>query len=127
MCIRDSITRRRENFLAYDKCFSEITGATPIFSSLPPSAVPYVFPLWVNDPDPLYKYLLSQRLPVFRRDRIRYGTTNTVGDVDHLRSYHVLQLLCHQDISDSDIQKIALTITRILADQTKKTCTPKEA
>ena len=121
------ITRRRENFLAYDKCFSEITGATPIFSSLPPSAVPYVFPLWVNDPDPLYKELRAQRLPVFRWDRIWHGTTKIVGDVGPLWSHHVLQLLCHQDISDSDIQKIALTITRVLADQTKKTCNPKEA
>jgi perosamine synthetase len=118
------ITRRREHFLAYGKCFSEITGATPIFSSLPADAVPYVFPLWVNDPDPLYKELRARRLPVFRWDRIWPGTTKIAGDIGPLWSHHILQLLCHQDISDGDIEKTVLTITRFLADQAKEAASP---
>lgn len=114
------ITRRRENFLAYDKFLRKIAGATPIFSSLPADSVPYAFPLWVDDPDPVYKELRAQRLPVFRWDRIWHGTTKIVGDIGPLWSHHVLQLLCHQDISNSDIEKIALSVTRILADQTKE-------
>ena len=121
------ITRRRENFLAYDKFLRNIAGATPIFPSLPANSVPYVFPLWVDDPDPVYKELRAQRLPVFRWDRIWHGTPTIVGDIGPLWSHHVLQLLCHQDISDCDIEKIALTITRILADQTKEMANPDEA
>ena len=113
------ITRRRENFLAYDKRLRNVTGATPIFSSPPADAVPYVFPLWVDDPNPLYKELRAQRLPVFRWDRIWPGTTQIAGDIGPLWSHHVLQLLCHQDLSDNDIEKTALTITRFLAIQTK--------
>ena len=112
------ITRRRENFLAYDKLLRNIDGASPVFSSLPADSVPYVFPLWVDDPDHLYRELRAQRLPVFRWDRIWHGTTKIDGDIGPLWSHHVLQLLCHQDISGSDIERIALAITTILADQT---------
>jgi dTDP-4-amino-4,6-dideoxygalactose transaminase len=118
------ITRRRKNFLAYDKRLREIAGARPISSSLPDNAVPYVFPLWVDDPDPLYKELRAQRLPVFRWDRIWPGTTRIAGDMGPLWSHHVLQLLCHQDLSDGDIEKIALTISRILVGQPKEAASP---
>jgi hypothetical protein len=120
------ITRRRKNFLAYNNFLRQIPGATPIFSSLPADSVPYVFPLWVDDPDPVYKELRAQRLPVFRWDRIWNGTTRIVDDIGPLWSHHVLQLLCHQDISDGDIERIALMVTRILADQTKEMANPKE-
>jgi perosamine synthetase len=120
------ITRRRKNFLAYNNFLGQIPGATPIFSSLPADSVPYVFPLWVDDPDPVYKELRAQLLPVFRWDRIWHGTTRIVDDIGPLWSHHVLQLLCHQDISDGDIERIALTVTRSLADQTKEMANPKE-
>jgi perosamine synthetase len=119
-------TRRRKNFLAYNNYLGQIPGATPIFSSLPADSVPYVFPLWVDDPDPVYKELRAKRLPVFRWDRIWHGTTRIVDDIGPLWSYHVLQLLCHQDISDGDIERIALTVTRSLADQAKEMANPKE-
>ena len=64
----------------------------------------------VDDADRIYHALKAQALPVFRWDRIWPGTPRLKGDVGPLWSQHVLQLLCHQDLSVADIERTALAI-----------------
>ena len=108
------IARRYQNFACYAKHFEGAKGARPLFP-LPPDAVaPYVFPLWVDDPDQVYNALREQEFPVFRWDRIWPGTPTLEGDVGPLWSRHVLQLLCHQDLSAADIERTSLAVLSLL-------------
>lgn len=116
------IALRQKNFAHYHKYFINIAGARPLFpySEKSPSPVaPYVYPLWVNDPDNIYQSLRELKLPVFRWDRIWHDTPLIPGDVGPLWSHHVLQLLCHQDLDLADIDRTAQAILHLLQMQQK--------
>jgi dTDP-4-amino-4,6-dideoxygalactose transaminase len=108
------ILRRQENFNVYARYFADTAGARLLFPLPPNTAAPYVFPLWVNDADRIYHALRAQALPVLRWDRIWPGTPRLDGDVGPLWSQHVLQLLCHQDLSVADIERTAIAILGLL-------------
>jgi perosamine synthetase len=111
------IARRQKNFSRYAPYFANTPGAHPLFASLPATearAAPYVFPLWVDNPEPIYQALRMLELPVFRWDRIWPGTPRLADDVGSQWSHHVLQLLCHQDLDDADIDRTALAIVQLL-------------
>lgn len=99
--------RRRENFARYGQHFANVTGARPVFAPPGSATAPYVFPLWVDDAEAVYAAARAQRLPVFRWDRIWPGTPTLAGDQGRLWSHHVLQLLCHQDLSVEDVDSTA--------------------
>ena len=114
------ITRRQQNFACYVKHFEDVRGAKPLFplATAPLSRVaPYVFPLWVDEADRVYLALRAQGLPVFRWDRIWPGTPHLDGDVGPQWSRHVLQLLCHQDLSQVDIERTCRAILGLLSTQ----------
>lgn len=114
------ILQRQINFASYAEYFTNIPGAKPLFPINTDSVVstaPYVFPLWVDNPDSIYQAVRSLNLPVFRWDRIWPNTSNITGDTGALWSHHVLQLLCHQDLSAADIDRTAQAVLRLLKNQ----------
>lgn len=109
------IARRQQNFATYAGYFVNVQGARPLFPLQSKAVAPYVFPLWVDDAERIYRELRAQALPVFRWDRIWPGTPQLDGDVGPLWSQHVLQLLCHQDLSDADVKRTAFAILNLLS------------
>jgi dTDP-4-amino-4,6-dideoxygalactose transaminase len=110
---RERIVRlRREHYQAMVARFQGKTGLRPVQPVLPDGAAPYVFPLWVEHPDPAYRQLRAAGVPISRWDW-RWPDIPPLGD-DHgpAWSHHVLQLACHQDLSVADRDAI---ITAILA------------
>ncbi len=118
------VSKRRRNFDVYARQFGQVAGARPLFTDLPLTSAPYVFPLWVDDSERVYQALRDLKMPVFRWDRIWPGTPNIAGDVGPLWSRHVLQLLCHQDLDETDVENVAQTILGLLVkpDPKKNTC-----
>ena len=110
------ILRRQKNYRIYDDLLNNVKGARPLVSLPSTPVAPYVFPLWVDDADRVYHALKALALPVFRWDRIWPGTPCAPGDAGPQWSRHVLQLLCHQDLSESDIVRIATATVQLLAD-----------
>jgi hypothetical protein len=86
----------------------------PLFPELPPSCVPYVVPLWVNDPDPVYHAMRSRGLPVFRWDWLWPGVPQLPGDHGTTWSKHVLQLGCHQDLDAENIEQIVRIVREVV-------------
>lgn len=111
------IARRQQNFAIYARHFAHTEGAKALFPLPLKTVAPYVFPLWVDDADRVYHALRAQALPVFRWDKIWPGTPQLDGDVGPLWSQHVLQLLCHQDLSAADIERTAAAILSLLSPQ----------
>ena len=112
------VASRQRNFSCYAQKLVGMRGATPLFhlndTQLAQSA-PYVFPVWVDDADRIYHALRVQNVPVFRWDQIWPGTPKTAGDVGPLWSRHVLQLLCHQGLSEPDIERISSNLLNLLS------------
>jgi len=109
------IARRQQNFARYAARFTQIKDARPLLPLQTKAVAPYAFPLWVDDAERVYHALRALELPVFRWDRIWPGTPQIEGDVGPLWSRHVLQLLCHQDLGEADIERTAQAILNLLA------------
>lgn len=101
------VARRRTHFDRLHERCSMLRGAHPLFGPLPPQAAPYVMPLWVNAPEPIYAALRAAGCAVFRWDRVWPGVPDFPGDHGALWRTHVLQLLCHQDLSDRQVDQTA--------------------
>ncbi|MBV8379798.1 MAG: DegT/DnrJ/EryC1/StrS aminotransferase family protein [Paucibacter sp.] len=105
-----SIGQRQRNYAAYQARFFACQGARslqPADEATLRNAAPYVFPLWVESPEPVYARARALGLPVFRWDRLWPGTPKLPGDQGPLWSHHVLQLACHQSLSVADVERIA--------------------
>ncbi len=108
------IAQRQRNFGIYFGLLSDQTGAKPLVALPTKPVAPYVFPLWVDDADRVYQALRAQGIPVFRWDQIWPGTPILPHDVGLDWSQHVLQLLCHQDLSEDDILHSAQCLQTLL-------------
>lgn len=103
------VARRRENYRLYAEQFAEMLGVRPLFPELPLQTVPYVFPMWFDAADAVYAGLRAVGAPVFRWDRIWPGTpTDLPNDHGIAWSRHVLQFLCHQDLSAADVRWVVM-------------------
>jgi perosamine synthetase len=117
------ITQRQQNFSRYAAYFAQVLGARPLFPITPDiadSTAPYVFPLWVDEPNAIYQAVRALKLPIFRWDRIWPNTPALPEDNGPLWSHHVLQLLCHQDLSAADIDYTAQVVLDLLQSQQAK-------
>ena len=85
-------------------------GLRPLLPVLPEHCAPYVFPLWVDHPDPGYAKLRELRMPVSRWDWLWPGVPHIDGDQGLIWSHHVLQLACHQDITESDLDRFVAVL-----------------
>jgi dTDP-4-amino-4,6-dideoxygalactose transaminase len=104
------VANRRRNYAALASGLSGMSGARALCPELPPQAVPYVFPLYVEDPAASYQRLRSEGVPLFRWDEVWPGTPVLDGDRGLDWARRVFQLGCHQDLSLRDIEAMASTV-----------------
>ncbi|MEW5879390.1 MAG: DegT/DnrJ/EryC1/StrS family aminotransferase [Pseudomonadota bacterium] len=104
---------RRRNYDMYSRLLAGCPhGRTP-FASLPEDAVPYVFPFLLPRSDPVYHGLRARGIPVFRWDRRWPGTPELPGDISATWSADLLQLSCHQSLSEQHIGAICEMVTAL--------------
>lgn len=106
---------RRAHYRWLGEALAGLQGLRPLLPQLPDDAVPYVFPIWVRQPDPGYQALRAQRIPVFRWDRLWPGVPELPGDEGVGWSHHVIQLACHQDLSRRDLDRIVHAVKAVYA------------
>lgn len=104
------VQHRRSHYRQLAQALSGVPGLRPLLPDLPDDAVPYVFPIWVEQPDPGYQALRSKRIPVFRWDRLWPTTSTLPGDHGVMWSHHVIQLPCHQDLRPVDLNAIVAAV-----------------
>ncbi len=62
------VERRRRNFQLLAESLAGAPGLSVLTTALPESAVPYVFPVWVEEPERSYHALRRAGVPIFRWD-----------------------------------------------------------
>ena len=107
------VSRRRENYTFFAHALSGLAGMHPLLANLPKECAPYVFPLWVNQPDPGYLELRRLEFPVSRWDRLWPTVPGIDNDSGIKWSTHVLQLACHQDLTVAELQQMVTTLKQI--------------
>lgn len=100
------VQRRRQHYEAYASAFAGVPGLRPLRAELPPHCAPYVFPLWVDEPDPGYQRLRREGIPLSRWNWLWPDVPREPGDAGIRWSHHVLQVPCHQDLSDTEREQL---------------------
>jgi dTDP-4-amino-4,6-dideoxygalactose transaminase len=101
------VSQRRRNYSKLAELFRDLRGLSPVFPQLPQGAVPYAFPIRCSEPAIVFKYLRERRLPVLRWNRYWPGAIDASSDVGRDWAHHVIQILCHQDLTEVDMQTIS--------------------
>ena len=110
------VTRRQRHYRTLREALSGAPGARMLFDE-PATGAPYALPLWVDNAERaerVYQGLRAQSLPVFRWDRVWPATPELQGDSSAPWRHHVLQLLCHQDLHDDEINRTANILLALL-------------
>ncbi|MGM9480700.1 DegT/DnrJ/EryC1/StrS family aminotransferase [Roseateles sp. NT4] len=105
------VARRRAHYEHLHRSTQALRGARPLFGPLPAQAAPYVMPLWVDEPEPVYAALRAAGCAVFRWDRVWPGVPDFHNDHGARWRHHVLQLLCHQDLDDAMLARSCAVLT----------------
>ena len=109
------LQQRRACYRMLSQALSSVAGMRPLRRLLPDDCAPYVFPLWVDTPDPGYQALRRLGFPVSRWDQRWPTIPDIADDQGPLWSHHILQIGCHQDLSEPELQRMLTLIKQIYA------------
>ncbi len=109
------VDRRRQNYAWLARLLAGLPGTKLPWPQLPEEAVPYVFPLWVEDPDATYQRIRASGIPIFRWDEVWPTTPVIDGDRGREWSTHVFQLGCHQDLDEEALRAMTCTLHRLFS------------
>jgi hypothetical protein len=104
---------RRRNYQAWLDATCDMPGCRPQFPCLPDSVVPYMFPLWLDDPARVFFRLKRAGLPIFRWDEL------AVSDcvVSRAARLGLIHLPCHQGIGQVEMNWMIEVLRRGLKNQ----------
>lgn len=104
---------RRRNYLAWHEAVSDMQGCRAQFPILPDTVVPYMFPLWLDNPGRVFFRLKRAGLPIFRWDEL------AVSDCKVSRSARLdlIHLPCHQGVGQAEMNWMLGVLRHALKDQ----------
>jgi hypothetical protein len=109
------VANRRRNYLELAALVQKLAGANALMPNLPDACAPYVFPLWVDEPERTYHRVRAAGIPVFRWDEL-WPSTPTLGEDSGFRwATHVFQIGCHQDLRPPDIERMGEALQAIFS------------
>ena len=106
---------RRQHYLRLQAALAGLPGCRPLHPVLPEGTYPWVFPLICDDPEPLFRSLKSDGVPIIRfAEYLWPGVDASVCPHSMALSRHVLQFPCHQELLDAELAWMIDKITAAL-------------
>lgn len=102
--------KRRENYLYLLRNLGRLSRGRPLYPTLPEGVVPYVFPLLIDFPQQDFSKLKLEGVPIWRWEELA-ETDCPVSDDYRLR---LLQLPCHQELRQHELEWLIAQVTKIL-------------
>ena len=98
------IESRRRNYLRLVQEFSGLLRCRPLFPQLSDNVVPYMFPLWVDHLPDIFATLEDRAVPMQRFGQFPWpGMDPRTCEVTARLSRNLIQLPCHQDLTEEEI------------------------
>jgi perosamine synthetase len=108
--VGDVARRRRDNYRRWVAEVRALPHCHALFPVLPDDAVPYMFPLFIDHPEPHFYRLKQLGMPIWRWDEMAVSSCRVALEY----SRHVLHLPCHQALSDAELQWMIAAVSRVL-------------
>jgi len=102
--------RRRHNYRLLAEQLSGLEGLQVLFPRLPENVTPYVLPVYVDQPQRVFPRLKMLGVPIWRWEELAISTCRVSSDY----RLKVLQLPCHQGLSDSQLLGMAGIIKDVI-------------
>lgn len=111
VCGARIVALRRAHYQQLQDALADLAGARPLHATLPAGVCPWLFPLLVDDPEPVFARLQRAGVPVTRfGETLWRGVDATVcANSVHL-SRHVLALPCHQELRADELAWLAARV-----------------
>ena len=95
---------RRSHYQRLQAALAGLPGCRPLHPVLPDRVYPWVFPLYVSNPEPLFASLKNDGVPIVRfAEYLWQGVDATVCSASVELSRHVLQFPCHQELQEQEL------------------------
>ncbi len=110
-----NIDRRRHHYDRWASAVADLPHCRALYPALPEACVPYMFPLYIDLPDPHFYALKHLGVPIWRWDQM------AVSDCAFAANYrlHLLHLPCHQSLSDSEMAWMVAALRKTLCERPK--------
>lgn len=102
---------RRRHYQHWSAALANVQGARVLFPQLPADCAPYMLPLLIERPDPVFFVLKQSAVPIWRWDEM--GVSGC--PVASRYRTHLLHLPCHQDLSAAQLTWMVAQVTKALA------------
>ena len=100
--------KRRENYRTLLDLVGDGPGLRPLFPDLPDNVVPFMAAFWVDRLEEVFPALEDAALPMQRYGQFLWaGVDESVCPVSVDMSRHLIQLACHQDLTEAELRRIA--------------------
>jgi perosamine synthetase len=95
---------RRRHYQRLQDALAGLPGCRPLHAALPERVYPWVFPLYVDLPEPVFASLKNDGVPIVRfAEYLWQGVDATVCSASVDLSRHVLQFPCHQELQEQEL------------------------
>jgi perosamine synthetase len=116
------VEKRRKNYLMLYDALSGLPHSRPLFEKLPEGVVPFVFPIYVENPELYFSRLKSARVPIWRfGEFLDDKVTNELCSNSVELSAHIFQFPCHQELTENEIKWMINQITALFNEQSSRT------
>ena len=98
------VARRRANYLQLEGALGQLPGCRPLHAQLPDGACPWLFPLLVDDPEPVFARLCASGVPVTRFASTLWPGMDVATCANSAAlSRRVLAFPVHQELRDDEL------------------------
>lgn len=104
-------SQRQRNYRRWLDTVIGLPNCRPLYPTLPDDAVPYMFPLLVNDPDPHFFWLKHLGMPIWRWDDMAVSDCSVA---QHCQ-LHLLHLPCHQGLDAAQLEWMTRTVSAVMS------------
>lgn len=105
------VALRRAHYQQLAAGLANLPGCRPLHAALPDGVCPWLFPLLVDDPEPLFAHLHAAGVPMTRfADTLWPGVDAGVCAHSARLSRHVIGLPCHQELRRDELDWIIATV-----------------
>lgn len=110
------VENRRRNYKRLAQEFSDLPRCRPLFPELPSGVVPYMFPLWIDHLTEIFATLEDRAVPMQRFGQFPWAAMDKrTCIVAEQLSRHLIQLPCHQDLTDEEISEVIDRVRTVAA------------
>lgn len=111
------IARRRAAYARMLGAFSGLPRCRPLRAVLPDGVVPYVFPLWLDEPEQPYQAMQRAGMPVMRWDQLSASAGDVPCATSAACARHLIQIPCHQTMTDEETGRLIACVSQAIAGQ----------